>query len=146
MILSEQACVVLGEHGEELDWFDPWCDEADDLAKTHRGYVVQANSQPARLFADFRPSQVITGLVTPAESAALVRLLGRWSRRAFNAANVMPRHGPAWTALRELGRDLDDTALAVRDDQFRLGLRQAGELQHEMTARHNGGPGGDETP
>jgi hypothetical protein len=55
MILSDQACVVLGPGDEELGWFDPWSDEADDLARARRGYVVQANSEPAHLFADFRP-------------------------------------------------------------------------------------------
>jgi hypothetical protein len=55
MILSDQACVVLGPGDEELGWFDPWSDEADDLARASEGYVVQANSDPAYLFADFRP-------------------------------------------------------------------------------------------
>jgi hypothetical protein len=53
MIFSDQACIVLGPDGAEGGVYLAWCDAADDEARALRGRVVQLNSEPEHVFADF---------------------------------------------------------------------------------------------
>lgn len=62
MIWGDQACMIIGPAGEEGGWYEAWNDAADLEACALRGRIVQVNSDPENVFADF-------GL-TPAEVAA----------------------------------------------------------------------------
>lgn len=65
MIFSDQACMVLDALGDETGIMGEFSDEIEDAARKIRGYVVQINSEPEHIFADFRETVLATIAIGP---------------------------------------------------------------------------------
>lgn len=69
--MNAPRVVVLDAQGREViaDWnWSEWTDDIDAQARAIGGYVVEANSEPANILADFRnpvaPAKTIVRIVT----------------------------------------------------------------------------------
>jgi hypothetical protein len=54
-VIIMPACLIFGPAGNELGGCAQWCDDDDDLARGHGGFVVELDSEPPHILADFRP-------------------------------------------------------------------------------------------
>jgi hypothetical protein len=128
MILSDQACVVLGWDGSEHGWYDPWSEETDEEAKAIGGYVVQANSEPAHIFADFR---------SPVIASVSYDGIGYHEVTGWDI-------GPDGDSGNRLVSDGDETTYSVPLDNLRTDHSRCAAEAHDRSLPDDGGRPYDE--